>query len=231
MNCCYCKKTITRNLTFRELLRSGKYLNTQCCDTCHQLFHLLEYPKCQGCQKQLEVEQEAIRFCANCLEWKTLYPDYAFEHQAIYQYDYSFQEWLHRYKFLGDIFLAGTFTEELTQLRERFPGFIYCPLPISKQRYEERGFNQVIELLKAAHLRHHLLLKRTLHLSPQAQKTRTERMESPQPFELAVPKEAIRDKNILLIDDVYTTGRTLFHAAQCINQYAPKRICTFSLAR
>jgi len=41
----------------------------------------------------------------------------------------------------------------------------------------------------------------------------------------------IQNKKILIIDDVYTTGQTLFHAADCLQVAQPKIIRTISLAR
>ncbi|MGD1370531.1 ComF family protein, partial [Enterococcus faecium] len=93
---------------------------------------------------------------------------------------------------------------------------IYCPIPLSEKRWLERGFNQVSEMLKAAKIPFQMLLKREQHLLAQAKNTRKERLEMPQPFELAVPLSKIQHKKIMIIDDVYTTGQTLFHAAGCL---------------
>ncbi|HHJ5214051.1 TPA: phosphoribosyltransferase family protein, partial [Enterococcus hirae] len=48
---------------------------------------------------------------------------------------------------------------------------------------------------------------------------------------LAVVPTIIKGKKVLLVDDVYTTGQTLFHAASCLLPHAPEKIRTFSLAR
>ena len=45
-----------------------------------------------------------------------------------------------------------------------------------------------------------------------------------------VPEEVI-NKRILLVDDVYTTGRTLYHAAVLFKQAGCKEIGSVSLAR
>lgn len=41
----------------------------------------------------------------------------------------------------------------------------------------------------------------------------------------------LKNKEIVLVDDVYTTGRTLFYAAECLLPFHPKKIRTFTLAR
>ena len=53
----------------------------------------------------------------------------------------------------------------------------------------------------------------------------------PQPFEVNVDKNKIMNQEIILVDDVYTTGRTMFYAAECLLPYQPKKIRTFTLAR
>ncbi len=53
----------------------------------------------------------------------------------------------------------------------------------------------------------------------------------PQPFEVNLDKNRIMNQEIILVDDVYTTGRTMFYAAECLLPYRPKKIRTFTLAR
>ena len=44
----------------------------------------------------------------------------------------------------------------------------------------------------------------------------------PQPFEINVDKNKIMNQEIILVDVVYTTGRTLFYAAESLLPYQPK---------
>lgn len=227
-HCSYCQKKLLRNLTFCEILGLSKKL-PQICTDCFSLFHFLEKQgSCHTCQKKVK---PMIVYCEDCLEWKKQYPEYDFCHQAYFAYDSSFKEWLKRYKFLGDIRLAGTFANQWQQLHQTFTGYLFCPIPLSKERLNERGFNQVSEMLRVAKVPYQCLLTRTKHLMPQARKSKQERLDSSQPFELNVASSVLEKKQILLIDDVYTTGRTFFHAAACLLPYQPEKIRTFSLAR
>lgn len=76
-----------------------------------------------------------------------------------------------------------------------------------------------------------MVVKKKVDTPAQAKKTKEERMLMPQPFEVNVDKTKIINKEIILVDDVYTTGRTMFHAAECLLPYQPKTIRTFTLAR
>ncbi len=132
---------------------------------------------------------------------------------------------------MGDIRLSGTFAEQWKKLRQDHPNAIFCPIPLSNERLIERGFNQVSEMLEAAAVDYRLLLDRKHHATPQAKKTRKERLAGIQPFVLAVDPSLIKGQTIFLIDDVYTTGQTLFHAASCLLPHQPNEIYTYSLAR
>ncbi|MCZ1742154.1 hypothetical protein GHB37_10515 [Enterococcus faecium] len=54
--------------------------------------------------------------------------------------------------------------------------------------------------MKAAKIPFQMLLKREQHLLAQAKNTRKERLEMPQPFELAVPLSKIQHKKRLFVN-------------------------------
>lgn len=85
-------------------------------------------------------------------------------------------------------------------------------------------------VLQAAGIDYRSLLKKKIHLPPQAAMTRNERLAAPQPFIIEKAQE-IKDKRVLLVDDVYTTGQTIYHAAEVLLTCQPKTITSFSFAR
>ncbi|MGM9904386.1 MAG: ComF family protein [Enterococcus sp.] len=208
------------------------------CEECRSFFHSLPVDQgCEGCQKVDPLQQivknndTTIWYCKDCLQWKKQYPEYPFCHRAFFKYDEPFQQWLKQYKFIGDIRLAKSFVGEWQQLKKMYPDFIYCPIPLSAERISERGFNQVSEMLIAADLPFQELLVRKKHLPAQSKKTREQRLSMPQPFEFTNQSIDVTNQKILLIDDVYTTGQTIFHGASCLIRNAPQEIQSFSLAR
>ena len=56
-------------------------------------------------------------------------------------------------------------------------------------------------------------------------------MQLQQPFAIQKKTKKIKKCSVILVDDIYTTGRTLFHAAAVINDCYPKSLNTFTLAR
>ena len=162
-----------------------------------------------------------------------MYPERTIYHHALYGYNQILRDWLERFKFQGDVRMAAAFEKEISQ--ELVPlikkGFLLVPVPISPGRRKERGFNQTEELLRAAGLPYVLLLEKREMDSHQSEKNRKERMETTQPFYLNSEMVKMTGKKLCLVDDVYTTGRTLYHAMDALESLHPAEICSFSIAR
>lgn len=228
MKCCYCHCRLIRDLSIKEIFCRIKK-SPELCKDCTSLFQ--PTPRRGRCPRCGKCILEEGKVCQDCFTWQNKFPAYDFVHQAFFVYDPAFQAWLNQYKFMGDIRLAGTFAGCWKNLRNQHPKAIFCPVPLSKERLAERGFNQVSEMLEVAEVDHQMLVNRIQHSNPQARKTRTERLTSPQPFNLMVDSSVIKGQTIFVIDDVYTTGQTLFHVASCLLPHQPKKIRTYSLAR
>jgi len=132
---------------------------------------------------------------------------------------------------LGDFRLRKTFVPEIQNYFSHKKDWIVCSVPLSETRFSQRGFNQVEAFLQAAGIKTQKLLVKKINNAPQSEKSRQERLAAPQVFSATENTAKIKNKKVLLVDDVYTTGRTLFHAAEILQTYQPKALHTFSLAR
>ncbi len=91
---------------------------------------------------------------------------------------------------------------------------IFVPIPLHKKRYLQRGFNQskliADELAKELFVPVKQLLKRNKNTETQVSMNRQERLINlKNAFEIINEQEIDKQKNIILIDDVVTTGSTL----------------------
>lgn len=189
------------------------------------------------CLKCLEESPEAGRESA-----KWIFPLYDYRHPPIKR-----AIWLLKYQ--GKFRLAGIFAEvlygriieELADLSmlENFQKPILIPIPLAPKRRHERGFNQseiickkIIKIDNANNfcIENNVLvkLKDTKH---QAQiENRNERLKNIVDSFSIKNSEKIKGRNIILIDDVTTTGATLNEARKILKQNGAKKIIAFTVA-
>lgn len=119
---------------------------------------------------------------------------------------------------------------------------IIIPVPISKKRRKERGYNQceilidrICELDKEKNLEKRFdILFRKKHTKRQTLKKRVERIEeSKEIFEAISYEKAGLDqaKRIIILDDVTTTGSTAKSAWETLSKAGYRNIAVFTLAR
>jgi competence protein ComFC len=129
---------------------------------------------------------------------------------------------------------------ELTELKtfSHFSDPLLLPIPISKQRKKKRGFNQMELVAKTlADLDRNTffilelnILRKSKHTPPQTILGRKERLKNLRGCFEVVNKERIKNRNIILLDDVATTGSTLREARRVLLDAGARRVISFALA-
>jgi ComF family protein len=110
------------------------------------------------------------------------------------------------------------------------------PIPLYSTKEKERGFNQaeliVYRLSRLLNIPTIHLLKRVRPTVAQAQlESKKERVENIRQAFQVVNKEDNKEKNIILIDDVVTTGSTVKEAAKTLKKAGVSRVDVFTLAK
>ena len=199
----------------------------------------------------LSCKRLGSEFCTDCLsvapnaeresaQW--IFPAYDYRHDPIQQ-----AVWLLKYKGkknLARIFaeaIYGQILEELAGLiqMEDFRNPILIPIPLSRSRHKERGFNQA-ELICRSLLEidegHNFSLKtdvliKTKETEHQARiENRKERLKNIVGSFRLKNSELIGGKNIILVDDVTTTGATLSEAKKVLEQAGARKVIAFTFA-
>ncbi len=125
---------------------------------------------------------------------------------------------------------------QLLDNKPNFSDYVLIPLPLGKNRLKWRGFNQAEEIgkelskfLKIPLLNNVLIkIKETL---PQVELVGEARKENIKGVFLSNNENLIKNRKILLIDDVYTTGATMEEAAQVLKTAKAKEIIGIVVAR
>ncbi len=175
-------------------------------------------------------------------EW--MFPIYDYRHPPI-------KKSIHFLKYKEKKILAKTFAEimyprileELADLRvmQNFYAPILIPIPLSKKRYKERGYNQselicknLVKLDKeiSFKLEKDVLIKNKETKHQAHIKDRKERLENLKgSFSINTENtDKIKNKNIILIDDVFTTGATLNEAKKILKKFGARKIIAFTIA-
>ena len=155
-------------------------------------------------------------------------------------YEGVIKEIIHSFKYRHKIklgnFLAGLMTDFIREYRLPLTQCDYIiPIPLSLTRLREREFNQaqIIAAKISESLQIPLLnnaLKRVRHSRPQAELSREERLNNLKGAFAANNKEIINGKNILLIDDVLTTGATASEASRVLKEAGANSVFVFTAA-
>ncbi len=204
------------------------------------------FPKfCLGCQKE---EEYLCSDCKELLEILRIHRKHKTKYLSDLYFPLVYKKPLtkklilsFKYKpFLKDLSstLASLILDHLKLIEEEknFSDFILIPIPLEKKKLKWRGFNQSEEIGKklAENLKIPILsnvlfkIKETL---PQVELSEKERRENIKGCFLVKNKDLIKNKKILLLDDVYTTGSTMEEAARVLKKSGAKEIVGMVLAR
>jgi len=117
-----------------------------------------------------------------------------------------------------------------------FSNFTITAIPLDPKRLKWRGYNQAEELAKA--LADILNLKTNFHLLKkvktnliQADLDKSQRKENIRGVFVCKNAKEVNEKNILIVDDVYTTGATMEEAAIVLKSAGAKKVWGIVFAR
>lgn len=145
--------------------------------------------------------------------------------------------WLLKYQYVSTLAapLAELLVKRLDKVRW-LDNFCLVPVPLHKRRERERGFNQAFLLADqlAGQLNLPVLdcLVRKRYTKPQVNLGREDRLKNVvDVFNLKAASLPLVNQNILLIDDVYTTGATMSECAKVLRQAGAKKVYGLVLAK
>lgn len=203
------------------------------CKLCWDKIEIIKNTHCRKCGKPV-ITSKGI--CHNCLNKRYYYKeirvsglyDYTLK-KAIHLYKYT-----HRWKIVHDFIYLIKKTIESEYIDKH--DYI-VPVPITKKAYKERGFHHTFLLSKKISKRYDVeyikdLIIKHKETSPQSQLKREARLINLMDSFKVNNKyiNLIKDKSILICDDVYTTGSTVQEIAKTLHPFV-KEVNILTIAR
>ncbi|QVK17705.1 ComF family protein [Mycoplasmatota bacterium] len=222
--CLYCGCIIRDNMNFSNVFKSSEGL---LCDEC---LSRLERVK-NGCIRCGKKTTEVI--CGDCLKWESNENTKMFNiiNYSLFYYNDFAKSMLKQVKFLGDTKLLLAFKKEIQWYfkKKKFNNLYLVPVPLHENRLNERGFNQSLFLAKLMPFPILDILNK-VNNEKQSKKRRSERILFDNQYCL---KEDINliNKNIMIVDDIYTTGATVHKIGRLLFEKNVKKMISFTLFR
>jgi ComF family protein len=199
------------------------------CEPCRQALPSLPESACPRCA--LPTPDGSI--CGRCLAQEPHFDTTV----ARYRYDFPVDKLVQALKYSHRLALANFFAAALASHQQIAAGpraDAIVPLPLSRQRLRQRGFNQAAEIARplARQLNLPLLLDachRPIDTPPQASLPWQARRKNIRgAFECTVD---VSGKSLIVIDDVMTTGATLDEFARTLKKHGATRVTNWVVAR
>jgi ComF family protein len=203
-------------------------------------------PVCEACVARFAQPQPRCRRCAlpvaagiaDCGPCLAAPPPLDACHAAV-PYQYPWSSLIGQYKFNGQPGWARSFATLMRSAPWVEPALeqadLVLPMPLSGQRLAERGFNQALLLARALSPRKTEagLLLRLRHTQAQSALERKDRLANVRGAFAADPLRAGRlaGARVVLVDDVMTSGASIFSAAAVLRQAGAATVTGLVLAR
>ncbi|MCF2680969.1 ComF family protein [Faecalicatena contorta] len=206
----------------------GKVNRCGICETCREKTDKLRVrePRCMKCGKPVRKSEQ--EYCYDC----------AHTH---HYYDRGMGLWLHQepvstsvyqFKYQNQRHYAEFYAKEINRqyktVIRRWKPDIICPVPLHFTRQWKRGYNQAELLSKELGRLWHLpvdgkLVKRVRATRPQKELTHSMRKANLRSAFAVGNRENIPE-NILVIDDIYTTGNTIDAVARVLKDAGARKV-------
>jgi competence protein ComFC len=200
------------------------------CTECQSKLRLLSTNTCKTCGLPLTGN---FGICNDCRGKPQLFT----EMRSWVVYEDPIREAIHDLKYRQNISLGFTFAVPLIGLIQTsgWPIDLILPVPISRSHYKRRGYNQsalisrpIARSLGIAHSSH--AIRRVKETEDQTTLTAKERMLNMEDALLGIPAK-LKGRNVLIVDDVVTTGATMQNCAKAILEAGAYQVFGISVAR
>jgi len=221
---------IALNLLFpQRCIGCGKE-GTLICSSCQSSLPRVMPPLCPRCGRP----QPSGILCSSCVSWRAEIDGI----RSPFRFDGVVRQAVYQLKYRNLRALAAPLAQLLNDylVTNPVPGEVLVPVPLHRKRIRERGYNQSSLLARELGKRTSLpvidnCLVRQRYALPQARTTSVEERQSNVADAFTCRDDNLRDKQVLLIDDVSTSGATLDACAGVLKAAGATSVWGLTMAR
>lgn len=235
-SCDLCEKPVNSINTSISKNNSDIISLTNICPTCSEHLQIPHDPFCKQCHKP--IKSGRVLLCDDCKD--SYYKHLVFNRSAVIYNDFM-KEKISLYKYRGKESLSVGFSQLLKTAYDQYFNSIDIDyityVPLHPNRLRERGFNQAEQLAQKLHKFTGIPLLESLErIKDTGKQSKTSKRSRIKQIEAAfIVKEQITEKilaqNILLIDDIYTTGATVNECSKVLKDAGVKNVYSLTLTR
>ena len=226
--CLLCGQYFVSKMSFLHLFSLNKENQENICVHCLKKFIPIPKKHCPICSGNLNQN----KICSDCVNWQRIYGKKLLTNHSVYLYNRACHDLMVDYKRYGDYVLHAALQELCVKELSEHKADFYVPVPTSSEHIAQRQFDTITAIYGGLVPLTNILGKKS-GLRPQGEKNRAERLTSEQSFFVKKNFKINSQKcSVLLLDDIYTTGRTLYHARDALKKVFPNaEISSFTLCR
>lgn len=207
------------------------------CDRCWASIRPIHGPRCSRCSlpfpSSVSLLHSPSHQCGTC---RTRPPAFS-QAWTLYPYQPPLKEAIGLFKYRGKTSLARPLADLMVKALGPMPSIdLILPVPLHATRLQEREYNQSL-LLADRVSRHlaiplsHTCLTRIRPTTPQTSLRRRDRLKNLRRSFAITHPQTITGKNLLLVDDVLTTGTTANECAKALRKAGAGHVYIVTLAR
>lgn len=197
------------------------------CDECLKKIEYIGENKCNHCGRKTVYK---TGYCESCID-KNISFNTA---RSVFNYKSPISEVIQNFKYSNKRYLSRYFAEELFKIfkAENLFGDVITYVPMHESRLKERGFNQAYLIAKEfstlCKTEVKELVKKVKETERQAKLSYTERLKNlKSSFKVTGD---VSGKNVILIDDVLTTGATVDTISNLLKKKGAKNVTVLTVA-
>ncbi len=164
---------------------------------------------------------------------------YFFRYQGLIRQqiiNYKFNNEAYKYKAISNFILKNFILKDIMAFQLLNDYEVIVPVPISKKRFKERGYNQAELIAKqiSKALEKRIVtncLYKSKNIVAQSTLNKQEREENIKNVYTIKNQNILLNKKVLLVDDIYTTGSTANECCKILLKAKPNKIGVMTLAK